>query len=110
MNAYRWGEVYIRDALAGRIYETEDGYAFTYDDAWLNTSDATAVSLMLPLRKEPYESKTLFPSFDGLIPEGWLLNVALHNWKLNQKDRFGMLLIACQDCIGNVSIRKGEVR
>ena len=33
MNAYRWGEVYIRDALAGRICETEDSYAFTYDDA-----------------------------------------------------------------------------
>lgn len=108
MSAYRWGEVYIRDVLAGRICETEDGYAFTYDDAWLNAPDATAVSLTLPLRKEPYESKTLFPFFDGLIPEGWLLNVALHNWKLNQKDRFGLLLIACQDCIGNVSIRKGE--
>ena len=108
MSAYRRGEVYVRDTLAGRICETEDGYAFTYDDACLNEQDATAVSLTLPLRKEPYESKTLFPFFDGLIPEGWLLNVALHNWKLNQKDRFGLLLIACENCIGNVSIRKGE--
>ena len=108
MSAYRWGEVYVRDTLAGRICETEDGYAFTYDVDWLNKADATAVSLTLPLRTEPYESKILFPFFDGLIPEGWLLNVAIHNWKLNQKDRFGLLLIACQDCIGNVSIRKGE--
>ena len=108
MSAYRWGEVYVRDTLAGRICETEDGYAFTYDNAWLNEQDATAVSLTLPLRKEPYESKTLFPFFDGLIPEGWLLNVVLHNWKLNRKDRFGLQLIACEDCIGNVSIRKGE--
>ena len=82
--------------------------SLTYEDTWLSMTDSTAVSLTLPLRKEPYSSKTLFPFFDGLIPEGWLLNVALHNWKLNQKDRFGLLLIACQDCIGNVSIRKGE--
>ena len=108
MSAYRFGDVYIRDRLAGRICETEYGYNFTYEETWLKAADSTAVSLTLPLRGEPYLSRTLFPFFDGLIPEGWLLNVALHNWKLNQKDRFGLLLIACQDCIGNVSIRKGE--
>ena len=26
MSAYRWGEAYVRDTLAGRICETEDGY------------------------------------------------------------------------------------
>lgn len=54
----------------------------------------------------PY--RTLFPFFDGLIPEGWLLNLATRNWKVDQADRFGLLLIACEDCIGNVSIREGD--
>ncbi|MBT9837475.1 hypothetical protein GPK58_12955 [Blautia sp. MCC270] len=50
----------------------------------------------------------LFPFFDGLIPEGWLLGVVSRNWKINQKDRFGLLLAACRDCIGDVCIR-GEM-
>ena len=56
----------------------------------------------------PYDSSTLFSFFDGLIPEGWLLNVVTRNWKLNRKDRFGLLLVACRDTIGNVTIQ--EVR
>ena len=70
--------------------------------------NASAVSLTLPLTKEMYNSKTLFPFFDGLIPEGWLLGVVSRNWKINVSDRFGLLLVACKDAIGNVSIR--EVR
>ena len=50
-------------------------------------------------------SKTLFPFFDGLIPEGWLLGVVSRNWKIDVKDRFGLLLVAFKDGIGNVSIR-----
>ena len=41
-----------------------------------------AVSLSLPLREEPYVDKRLFPFFDGLIPEGWLLEIAAQTWRL----------------------------
>ena len=58
----------------------------------------------MPLRREAYMSNTLFPFFDGLIPEGWLLNVAQKNWKLDENDRFGLLLTVCKDCIGDVNI------
>ena len=46
----------------------------------------------------------LFPFFDGLIPEGWLLNIAEKNWKLKPRDRMGLLMACCLDCIGAVSI------
>jgi serine/threonine-protein kinase HipA len=46
----------------------------------------------------------LFPFFDGLIPEGWLLDIAEKNWKLNPRDRMGLLLVCCKDCIGTVSV------
>ena len=42
----------------------------------------------------------------GLIPEGWLLDLVTHNWKLRANDRFGLLLVACKDCIGSVVIRE----
>jgi len=106
MTAFRSAYVYIRDSFAGVVSETDYGYSFTYDTDYLNLPNATPVSLTLPLQAEPYTSKTLFSFFDGLIPEGWLLNVVTRNWKVPATDRFGVMLIACKDPIGNVCIKE----
>ena len=108
MDAYRTAYVYVRDAFAGILKETDFGYSFVYDKDYLSKGNATAVSLTLPLQKEEYTSKILFPFFDGLIPEGWLLNIVSDNWKINPKDRFGLLLVACKDPIGNVYIKEEQ--
>ena len=105
MEAYRTAYVYVRDNFAGILKETDSGYSFVYDDTYLASDDPSAVSLTLPLQKEEYSSKTLFAFFDGLIPEGWLLDIVSSNWKLDRKDRFGLLLVACKDPIGNVRIK-----
>lgn len=106
MNVLRQAGVYVRNRFAGVLQETDEGYSFTYDPFYLGDENPCAVSLTLPLRAEAYASRTLFPFFDGLIPEGWLLDVVSRNWKIDQKDRFGLLMVACRDCIGNVSIRE----
>lgn len=106
---FRKAYVYVRDTYAGVLSETDSGYTFSYDRAYMLRADATAVSLTLPLREEPYRSSTLFSFFDGLIPEGWLLNIISRNWKLLPTDRFGLLLKACKDPIGNVSIMEARV-
>ena len=105
MSEYRKGYVYIQDHYAGIIEETEDGYSFSYTSEYLQRPDAVAASITLPLRDDAYEVTILFPFFDGLIPEGWLLDIVSHNWKINANDRFGLLLLACKDCIGDVCIR-----
>ena len=102
---YRKGQVYIQNHYAGLIAETEEGYSFTYNEDYLQNANAIPVSLTLPLRETAYTSTVLFPFFDGLIPEGWLLNIVCRNWKIELNDRFGLLLAACKDCIGDVSIR-----
>lgn len=89
---------------AGWLWQDEDGYHFRYDEIYLQLAGSWAVSLTLPLHPEVYTSKVLFPFFDGLIPEGWLLQIAEKNWKLNPRDRMGLLLACCKDCIGAVSI------
>jgi serine/threonine-protein kinase HipA len=63
-----------------------------------------AISKTLPVISKTYQSKVLFPFFDGLIPEGWLLDIAIDNWKINARDRFGLLLACCKNTIGAVSI------
>ena len=100
----RRAEVYLQGRLAGTLEERDAGYVFSYSPDYLALADSTAVSLSLPLQSEPFEDKRLFPFFDGLIPEGWLLDIAEHTWKLNPRDRMGLLLACCRDCIGAVSI------
>lgn len=100
----RKAEIRIHDIIAGWLTQDENGYHFVYEAAYLNNKKATPVSLALPLQKDVYTSKVLFPFFDGLIPEGWLLDVAEKNWKLNPRDRMGLLLACCKDCIGAVSV------
>jgi serine/threonine-protein kinase HipA len=100
----RSGKVFFKNRLAGVIEETDAGYQFTYDTTYLSGPNAHPLSVTLPLRTDPYLSKTLHPFFDGLIPEGWLLSIVVKNWKLNERDRMGLLLTVCRDCIGAVSV------
>jgi serine/threonine-protein kinase HipA len=102
------GTVYFNKIKAGVIEQTDEGYRFTYDKKYLKRKMPKAISLTLPLQEEPYESKILFSFFDGLIPEGWLLDVALETWKLNPNDRMKLLLTVCEDCIGAVSVIEDE--
>lgn len=104
----RSGNVYLKNVFCGVVSETDDGYLFVYDKEYLQNDIAEAVSLTLPLNEKAYQSKTLFAFFDGLIPEGWLLDLAEKNWKINYKDRMGLLLTCCKDCIGAVSVLKNE--
>jgi serine/threonine-protein kinase HipA len=100
----RKAKVYFADLFAGTLAEDETGYTFKYDEAYLQNPEAQPISLTLPIKKELFRSKTMFPFFDGLIPEGWLLDIAQKNWKLNPRDRMGLLLSCCKDCIGAVSV------
>src|SRR5258708_3535229 len=98
------GKIFYDNTLAGFIKETDAGYEFSYDKDYLTTHSAKPVSLTLPLRQYPYHSKTLFAFFDGLIPEGWLLNIAKEHWKVQTNDRFELLLLTCKDTIGAVTV------
>lgn len=98
------GWVYKKDILTGEILEDDNGYSFQYNELYLQNPVYGAVSKTLPLRKEAFTSQNMLPFFDGLIPEGWLLRIAIDNWKLNLNDRMSLLLTLCKDCIGDVSI------
>lgn len=96
--------VYLGNRRAGVLTEDDKGYEYRYLPEFLASDDAVAISLTLPLTDKPYRDKVLFPFFDGLIPEGWLLDIAEQSWKISARDRFSLLLACCKDCIGNVSI------
>lgn len=75
----RNAHVYLHQAFVGSLAETDEGYEFIYDEIYFHQLDAEPVSLTLPLAAIAYRSTVLFQFFDGLIPEGWLLDIAEKN-------------------------------
>lgn len=71
----RQARILNHDIFAGILTEDENGYSFKYDLDYLHSENAEAISLTLPLSDKTYNEKILFPFFDGLIPEGWLLDI-----------------------------------
>jgi serine/threonine-protein kinase HipA len=101
----RTGNVYYKEHFAGIISETDDGeFVFQYDNNFVLEHPKEFITFTMPVTDKPYTDKQLFPFFDGLIPEGWLLDIASKNWKINKNDRMGLLLACCGNCIGAVSV------
>lgn len=100
----RAAEVYYKDTFAGILTEDDSGYTFVYSEDYMLCDGARPVSLTLPMSQKVHTSAVLFPFFDGLIPEGWLLDVALRNTDVSILDRMSLLLLCCRDCIGAVSV------
>ncbi len=90
---------------AGVLKELDTGeYEFMYDEQYAQRYPGLFITFQMPVRTNPYRSKRLFPFFDGLIPEGWLLTIAAESWRINKNDRMGLLLACCQNTIGAVSV------
>lgn len=89
--------------LAGHLFEFENGFRFVYDKDYLKTGQPVSVSL--PLREAPYESRELFSFFQGLLPEGWYLDIVSKTTKVDSDDSFGLLLATTSDTIGAVTVR-----
>ncbi len=101
----RRAKVYYKNMVAGILTETDDGeYTFQYEEDYVVNYPEQFITFTMPVTEEPYKSNRLFPFFEGLIPEGWLLDIATKNWKLNPNDKMGLLLACCRDCIGAVSV------
>jgi serine/threonine-protein kinase HipA len=101
----RSAKIFYKDLLAGTLTETDDGdYVFQYEKNYVIDYPDQFITFTMPVTEKPYTENRLFPFFEGLIPEGWLLDIASINWKINKNDRMGLLLACCQDCIGAVSV------
>jgi serine/threonine-protein kinase HipA len=102
----RTAEIFYHDALAGILTETNEGhFIFQYDEEYIINQPDQFLTFTMPVTNYPYHDKHLFSFFEGLIPEGWLLDIAKAHYKINPNDRMGLLLACCQNCIGAVSVK-----
>jgi len=100
----RKARVMFKDALAGTVEEIIGGYRFTYDADFVKQGEPIAVAF--PLRAEPYESRELFPFFQGLLPEGWYREIVCRTLKIDPEDEFGLLIKSCRDTVGAVWVKE----
>lgn len=101
----RQAKIFYQDRLAGTLTETDEGeYVFHYEENYVNNHPNDFITFSMPVSKFAYRDKRLFPFFEGLIPEGWLLDIASKSWKIKRDDRMGLLLACCKNCIGAVSV------
>ena len=101
---YRKAIVYSNNKKAGILEETESGYKFTYDKNFIKKN--VPISISLPLQTKPYESNQLLPFFQGLLPEGWYLEIVASTLKIDKEDDYGILLATCKETIGAISIEE----
>ena len=101
----RQARIYYQDKVVGILTETDEGeYVFQYEEDYIENHPNDFITFSMPVSKFAYRDKRLFPFFEGLIPEGWLLDIASKSWKIKRDDRMGLLLACCKNCIGAVSV------
>jgi serine/threonine-protein kinase HipA len=100
----RKANIYLRNDLAGCLEKlSTTKYQFTYAQEWLSDKNFP-IGLSLPLNKNPFIADELFPFFDNLIPEGWLLSSVSATFKIDRKNRYALLLATGQETIGAVKV------
>ena len=103
----RSAEVLYNGVRAGVLSKSAHGYRFVYDPDYLAAGGSRAVSLTLPLREEPYESKELFPAFINRLSEGANKRMQTRLLKIDENDYFSLLLAtAAKDSIGPVTLKE----
>ncbi|MCX7115754.1 MAG: HipA N-terminal domain-containing protein [Gammaproteobacteria bacterium] len=99
----RKASIFINHVEAGLLEELEGGqYRFTYSADY----QGAPVSLTMPLKINRYEFKQFPPFFEGLLPEGVLLEALLRKYKLDKNDYFGQLMKVGHDVVGAVVIKE----
>ena len=101
------GMVFYNDRPAGLLTKTGKTYRFAYHEAYLNDPGNRPVSFTLPLRKEVYESDTLFPAFINMLSEGSNKRIQCRMLRIDENDYFSLLLATTSnDSIGPITIKE----
>lgn len=96
--------VYLYEQYAGEIQETSKGFNFVYDSNYILTG--TPIGFNYPFTQIKYFSPFLFPIFENLVSEGWLLNLQSSLQHIDKSDKLGILINNGKDLIGAITIQR----
>jgi len=100
----RKADVFMQEIPAGVLEEIEKGrsYRFSYREDY----DGPAVSLTMPVEEKEFLFSNFPPFFDGLLPEGILLESLLKQRKIDRNDYFSQLIAVGNELVGAVTVRE----
>jgi serine/threonine-protein kinase HipA len=101
-NTDRVAHIFYNGRLAGRLTETRSGFEFAYDGDYL--AGGTPIAFSFPLQEAPFRHRRLPGFFENLVSEGWLRKLQSREQKIDENDRFGLLLMNGRDLVGAVTI------
>jgi len=100
----RRAEVSMHGLPAGVLEEIEAGkeYRFTYFESY----NGPPISLTMPVEEKEFVFDRFPPFFDGLLPEGLLLEGLLKHRKIDKYDYFRQLIAVGNDLVGAVTVQE----
>ncbi len=89
--------------IEGRSWEDA---RFSYNEEYLSQHDPRAISVSLPVQREPFSAERTKVFFDGLLPEGFMRKTIAGNMHFDERDYLSILYYLGKECLG--AIRIGE--
>lgn len=96
-------EVWLFTDRVGTLALVDGRLSFCYASAWLEQSDAVALSVSLPLKAEPFDDRTTRPFFAGLLPEGQMRRLIAQQFQVSGQNDFALLDHIGGECAGAVT-------
>lgn len=95
--------VYVEGFPAGQLIQhSENEYSFSYADGY----SGLPVSLTMPVEEKEFSYNSLPPFFEGLLPEGEMLEGLLRQKKIDRTDLFTQLIAVGADMVGAVTVEE----
>lgn len=101
--------VYLHDRLCGHLFTTDNrGVVFQYDEGYLSSASAQALSISLPLQEGEYPQKECLPYFSGLLPEGEIKRQISSFLHVSESSTVKLLEALGGECAGTVLFTSGD--
>jgi serine/threonine-protein kinase HipA len=96
-------QILVHNIKAGILEQLKGGkYKFSYHADY----QGEPVSLTMPLSNRIYKFNKFPPFFEGLLPEGIMLEGLLRKCKIDSNDYLRQLITVGQDVVGAVTIEE----
>ncbi|MEM0992092.1 MAG: HipA N-terminal domain-containing protein [Bacteroidota bacterium] len=99
----RKAEIFVHGQLAGYLSELETNHSYRFE--YLEQYDGAVVSLTMPVEQKVFEYHRFPPFFEGLLPEGIMLEGLLRQLKIDANDYFAQLMATGGDLVGAVTAK-----
>lgn len=99
----RKATVFINGIKAAELIEhNRKSYELNYEQDY----QGHGISLTLPINKKSFAFNQFPTFFEGVLPEGMMLDSLLRTKKIDKDDYFSQLIIVGMDLVGHVTVKE----